>query len=84
MKLEQVQNKILVQAIIGKQITYTILLEIVGNGVKRRTSPATELAGEAAATTILALAIQPLAATATIQTAASATDGSRPTLIVQP
>ena len=80
----QVQNKIRVQVNIGKQIIYMTLLEIVMSGPKRRTAPAAELS-EVAGAAILALAIQPLTASAAILPATSAaTYGSRPTLIVQP
>ena len=82
----QVQNRIQVQATIGKQIIYMTLLETVMNGPKRRATPAAELT-EVANTAVLALTIQLLTATSAttvLPTEATAAYGTRPTLIVQP
>ena len=53
------------------------------SGRKRRAPPSAELA-EVAATTSMALTFQLLAATATIRLTATAANGSRPTLILNP
>ena len=57
---------------VGRQIIYMTLLEIAGNGPKKRTTPATELAEEAAITAV-ALAIRLLTvATAILPTPTAA------------
>ena len=63
MDMEVIKIQALVKT--GRQIISMILLETVGNLHKKRTTPATELAEEAAITA-MALAIRLLVVTATI------------------
>ena len=56
---------------VGRQIIYMTLLETVGNSHKKRTTPAAELAEEAAMTTV-ALSVRLLIVTATVLPAPTA------------
>lgn len=68
----------------GKQIIFMILQAIVGNGIKEQETPVLELAEEAA-TTVVALAFQPLPEVLPCPRAmGTAAYGSRATLILQP